>query len=559
MRVIILVCIIIFSNLLYAEVFLHSSFLNFNHYSTLETNINYNNRFQNNYYLDYNATFENTSNSYFDRSNKNSKVSWSLKREGLYFPIRLDYVYQYSLNEGLPEDTISVIDRQTQIVNLSANKSFYDIFNIRQDFAYTTINAQNNDYHGHFSESALETNYQSDYWQLNNSTKYNINYVFLDKKENYLSDFTFAFNDGHRVIESNINLSQQIQDLYIYNTKSDVAKRVDYNDWVHINMPFMQEIIWNFEHNGNLKKNTFETNHERENSSYEQFIDTSLENDNQYFFLVIGSQNGYTKRHLNSNNQDRKSIDKALYSNIKVYQNVVDSLSIKLSVLLTQNYHSQDFKMLDNDRQIQIGSIYLKEQLNPIILLKSLFSIQRNHEVYIDKSLSSNNNRKTTYIFQPEIVSNLTEKLQLFNNYNLKSNYENYIWNEHLNDRFYRRLSAEFGFKANRLNKNPESSLQVSGIYETNETAEKQGANWYRNNQNIIRTIAVQLNMFNDNFEYKVAPQVKYHYQKHEFDILFNMNWYFAKDSAIRFNINPIGNTFNKFIWKAFINIDFVY
>ncbi|MCB5249922.1 MAG: hypothetical protein RBS16_04800 [Candidatus Cloacimonadales bacterium] len=553
------ICIIIFSLSLFAEITVQSSYLNFNHYNTLETNINYNTNFTKGFVLDYQADFANVSNSFFERSNKNTKINWILHNNNKYLPVSIDYGYHYSLNQGLPEDTVSVVDRQVQLVKLSANKKFMDIFSIKQSFATTKIDAQLNEYRGNRTETTFETNYNLANWGLYNTMNYQNNTVFLDKYENYNNNFFATYNNGMTRIDTDLNLSHQVQDIYTYNAKSDQSKRIDYNDNIRLQIPLMYGLNWSFLHYGSYKRNNFDYNKNRENRTLEQFIDSSIQNDNQYFSIVFGVQNGYAKRYINVNKQDRKTLDKSIYSNIKINQSIIDSINVVLSVLLTQNFHSEAFKMLDNDRQIQIGSLYLQEQLNSIVMLKSTFSIQRNHEVYIDKSLSSNNNRKTTYILQPEIVSSITEKIQLFNSYNLKANYENYIWNEHINDRYYRRLSAEYGFKAIRLNSNPESSVQISSIYETNETAERQSSQWYKNSQNIIRTYAVKLKMYKDNFDYQVEPQLKYHFKKHEIDIMFNMNWHYATNSFIRVNINPIGTTFNKFIWKAFIDINFTY
>ena len=114
MRLTLSICIIIFSLSLFAEITVQSSYLNFNHYNTLETNINYNTNFTKGFVLDYQADFANVSNSFLERSNKNIKINWILHKNNKYLRISIDYGYNYSLNQGLPADTGTVGDRQVQ-------------------------------------------------------------------------------------------------------------------------------------------------------------------------------------------------------------------------------------------------------------------------------------------------------------------------------------------------------------------------------------------------------------------------------------------------------------
>ena len=174
--------------------------------------------------LDYQADFANVSNSFFERSNKNTKINWILHNNNKYLPVSIDYGYHYSLNQGLPEDTVSVVDRQVQLVKLSANKKFMDIFSIKQSFATTKIDAQLNEYRGNRTETTFETNYNLANWGLYNTMNYQNNTVFLDKYENYNNNFFATYNNGMTRIDTDLNLSHQVQDIYTYNAKSDRVK-----------------------------------------------------------------------------------------------------------------------------------------------------------------------------------------------------------------------------------------------------------------------------------------------------------------------------------------------
>ncbi|HPM00617.1 MAG TPA: hypothetical protein PK816_00560 [Candidatus Cloacimonadota bacterium] len=559
MKLILLICITILSPLLYAELLVQSSFLNFNHYNTLVTSLSYTNEFDNNYFLDYRADFENSANNYFERSNKKSALKWSLFKDNHYIPLYLDYSYLYSENQGLPEDTISVIDRQTQTVSLRIDKKFWHIFSFKQLIAASKINSVNNKYSGNLYESIFSMRYTNDKWRIDNSFQYYLNHVFLDKKKNHLSKLYVSYQKDKKYIEIDLSLNHTSQDLYNYQVISDYTNRMDYNDHIKFQIPLMNQFNWSFLHTGNFRKNAYNVNKQKNNWSFDQLIDSSLNHQNSMYSLNIGVKNGLKKRYLKIENQDRKSIDRSLYSNIQFNQNMVDSLSLDLSVLLTQNFHSSPYQILDNDRQIQIGTLILQEQINRNIGIKNLFSYQRNHEVFIDKTLSSNNNRKSTYIFQPELVTQITNKLQFYNKFQLRATYENYIWNDFLSDRFYRKLTSEYGLNVINLNRNKNSRLQVSYSYETNETADKKAGLWYRNNQNIIRIYAARFRMIHQSLDYRIEPQIKYHYQSYEADILFDANWHFAKDSSLRISVNPIGKTFNQFIWKASINFEYSY
>ena len=68
---------------------------------------------------------------------------------------------------------------------------------------------------------------------------YQNNTVFLDKYENYNNNFFATYNNGMTRIDTDLNLSHQVQDIYTYNAKSDQSKRIDYNDNIRLQIPLM--------------------------------------------------------------------------------------------------------------------------------------------------------------------------------------------------------------------------------------------------------------------------------------------------------------------------------
>lgn len=220
--------------------------------------------------------------------------------------------------------------------------------------------------------------------------------------------------------------------------------------------------------------------------------------------------------------------------------------------------HSTPNEFLDNDRQIKSLSLNLKELLNPKLMISTTGSYQIIDEVFISKYLSSNNNVKSTYILQPEITGILNDHFELFNRYQLRATFENYQWNDLINDRYYRKLEYESGM---RFKYDPFNSLisEVIYTYITNETADKINNEWLKNNKNIVRIYAVNVNLKTDSYNVIIQPQFKYEYGNYETELLFELDKKIFENSNVKFSFNPMGQTFNSFVWKAYIELYLTY
>lgn len=525
----------------------------------MESSLNWNKEWSDKWELNYGTHFSNASNDYFNRNNKYSNVLWSLERKNSILPIRINYMYAYNHNKGLPEDSISVEDNQKQMFGIVIEKSLFEVFTLNQSLAKSRIETVDRTFIGSVSNSSIIMFINKGSYLIDNYFNYELNKTFLESREQQTSNLRFAYTRALNQFDLSVKLLSLDQDVYTYQEKTDYQKKLDYLDNLILQRQFMDLIIWNFKQNGDFRRNVYQNNRNKNNWTFDNYIDSYFKYDNDNLLLKLGAKHNYKKRYLKIDEQNRKSIDRSLYSYIQFYELPADTISIDVSVLLTQNFHSYPYNSLDNDRQIQLFSLYIQDQLNHLVSINGLASLQRSHEVFISSSLSSNNNRKTTYLIQPEIMTQLSNNFQIFNKYHIRATYENYIWNDYLNDRFYRRINAEWGFNLGKNQELNRSRLQVSYSYESNETADYNKSEWLVNSRNIIRTISGKLRINQDRLTYRIEPQMKYQYKKYESEILFDLNWNFMPESSFKITINPIGNTFNKLIWKVYAGMDFIY
>jgi hypothetical protein len=458
----------------------------------------------------------------------------------------------------MPEDTVSVEDKRKQSFGLTFDRNIMKIFKIKQSIFKNVIETDRKSYQGSIYNGSLNLKTGSNSLLMDNTFSYELDNTFLEKKDTYNTDLRLSYYRDYNTIDLNLKLLDSNQDVYTYQEKTDNQDHQEYYDNIILQKRFYDYVLWNFKQSGDFRRSIFDVEKEKNNWTFDNYIDSYFKYEQKSYSIKTGMKHNFKKRYLKIDDQNRKTIERGLYGVTQFYSSFVDTLSFDMSVFLSQNYHSYPYNSLDNDRQIQLFRIYLQDKINHFINVNSLFSMQRSHEIYINSSLSSNNNRKTTYIIQPELISVLNPNLQIFNKYNIRATYENYIWNDYLNDRFYRRITGEWGI--NILDSEDENDrLQLSYSYDSNETADYQSSDWYMTSGNIIRTISVKLKMSSDKLTYRIEPQLKYEYQNYESEVLMDMNWNFLPDSHLRIAINPIGDTFNKLIWKVSANLEFVY
>lgn len=541
-----------------AELSVHSSYLNFNHFTRLENQMRWTALLIDDYQVSYLASFNNNNNSYFDRSNQVSLINSSIKKDFKLMPLTLSYSYNFEKNGGLPEDTVSVIDRKKQTITLFTEKNINDYLSISQELTRAQIKNALDSYNGNRIYSSINLNLYNQSITFRNKSSYLYQDTFLDKKRNLENDLNFSVNNSLLDATASIKLNNSVQDLYTYSQKTDELALTDIYNSLSTRINIFDDYSFNYSHNLSYKKNNYHLNNKKSNSIFDSVLDTYVQQYNDDYIFFYGFKYNYYKRELNLESQNRNSLTRMLYVNGLFKDVYLDTLQINTSILLTKNMHSTPNEFLDNDRQIKSISFIAKELFNPFLLFSTSASYQVTDEVFISKYLSSNNNVKSTYLLQPEITGILNNYLELFNRYQLRATFENYQWNDLRNDRYYRKLEFENGIRI-KIQSNYFFLAEVLYTYITNETADKKNDSWLKNNENIVRIYSINLKLQNERFSFILEPQLKYEYHNFETELLFESDINLQKDTFIKFSFNPIGKTFNTFVWKAFVELSLTY
>ncbi|MCL2063429.1 MAG: hypothetical protein FWG98_03525 [Candidatus Cloacimonetes bacterium] len=576
MKQILLLCMSIFFSLLVAEANFQSYFNTYNQFSLFENQFIWEKLFQNDLTLAFETSYQNSQNSHFDRSSKNTNYNYLLSFDRHIFQPFILANYSSFYNSGMPEDTLSVSDKYLRQAGLGYSASFLQerIF-IRQSGSYLRVDNPQKYYSGwltdtrvNFQDLFQNTYVQSSLYHTNNDT-------FLERNNAYGMDFLYRYNNINNVI-LRLRYDMLAKDIYLYNEFDDRSSRDEY--LAHINMSYRLTERFDFmiDNRANFRRLNHEENITRNNWFFENNFDYLLNYRYIFgqYFARLNLQN--RTRYLKSNDQSRESDEKQITIGGLWSFAVVDTLRFEVGNSILRNFHSGEHSFLDNDRVMTTYSLFTNSNFNRH-WLKNTMQIFNGKQVYIDRLLSANNQDILIYQWIPEAEFYLHKNIRFYNKYVIRADYDYFIWHDFLKDRFYRYLSGEWGIRfinGNMIFSNSSISLDnlvqtyqlkdnnyydrfevyTAFILEHNETAENDEGVWYINNSEYMRTYLLSVNYIRNNVFLRIQPVVKYFNESFESEVQVDLNLIFG-DLILNTSINPIGRQFNEMIWRFNLNV----
>lgn len=551
-----LLFIILYVSLLLAESNLNTSYNSYNQSSVLENNFQWDEIFDSYWNVNFLTHYSYAQNSYFDRSSKNTFYNYKLSYDKYNLKPYLLYQTSYFYNTGLPEDSVSVNDKNIQKAGFGTNISFIENrINFFHENTYTKLNNSHNDYYGWFSKYALNySNRTSNYLRNNRydfTLYYNNNDVYLDRSKNAGINLIYNYQKTNNFLLRTY-LDYKKNDIYSYNKKTDENELYDCLVEFKSLKLLTTSLIWDLHNQSNYKKTEYKENYNRNNRTFDNKLSYKLTYKSNPIDYYIVLNILYKKRYLKFNNQDRESFEKKLINGAIINFAMLDTFKIEIVTSLLQNFHSDSYNFLDNDRYLNSYNIYILKNFKNFHIANS-FSYINGEQVYIDKLLSANNHNKKSYIWIPEFEYHFSKSLNIFNRYSIRADYETFIWNEYMNDRFFRNLNGEWGLKIKGyMNENNDNTFQIytAFILEHSETAELLDDKWIQNINEYQRKYLISLTINHRFIYFKFQPLLKNFNDNYEIELQTDLICNVQDNLYFTISVNPVGKTFNQMIWR---------
>ena len=461
----------------------------------------------------------------------------------------------------MPEDSVSVNDKHINQLGLGYAVSFLNnkLF-LKQTGSYSKLENPLHEYFGIITDTAISYQNQAFYSNLYLSN----NDTYLERNNKHGAEIATSIKQIKNTDASiRLKYDHHAMDTYHFNTKEDRSERDEYLASLKFSYKITEDLDFTIENQGNYRRLNFEENLSRNNRYYENNFTYQINYKYIFgdYFARLNLLNN--SRYFRLNNQSRDSAEKQFTLGGLWTTTLADTLRFEVGNSLLQNFHSGTFNTLDNDRVMTSYTLLLINNFwNNTI--KNTFQFFQGQQIYIDKTMSANNHEIQNYHWTPEAELYLNQYFKLYNKYTLRAYYENFIYIDFLNDRFYRNITAEWGIRF--LDKYIQVNNQKTGvlydyfdvyaafILEHSENAEKLEDIWYKNNSEYIRKYLISMEYYKNNFHLRLMPILYYFQSSIESEVQIDLNMILG-DLTLNTSINPIGRQYNKTIWRFNFNL----
>jgi hypothetical protein len=217
---------------------------------------------------------------------------------------------------------------------------------------------------------------------------------------------------------------------------------------------------------------------------------------------------------------------------------------------------------MDNDRVMNTYTLYTINRFKRH-LLHNTIQVLQGEQVFINRVLSAYNHDKTSYLWQPEADLYLHQYLRFINKYQLRADYEDYKYDDFVNDRFYRILNAEWGVCL--LNADDyfyqigdNSYIYFAFLLDNIETAERDTNIWYRNSSDYQKQYLLAINYQTKHLALKLQPVLKYYNDIYETEVQTDVSIR-LQNLHLQASINPIAKQDNKMIWRFNFGVNYEF
>jgi len=387
-----------------------------------------------------------------------------------------------------------------------------------------------------------------------------------------------------------INASSRMEDLFILANpdsinpdsryeKYDRQRRKNLNANVALFLPASEnldcEVIETYTlstllNQENKTRNTGDYNNLAQfNLSYRLIDDVTLKSNNTHSYYIKDLSFISNTRIIDVRNSN---------SSFAWEYNPYDSLLFDYTIELRRTIYPDSEHKLDNDYLSNIYKLgWILFWKDRIRIANRLLYLQK-EEVFLNESLSANNNTVTGLQWQPECDIFLGDSFLLHQDYQIRADYDDYYYNNfsEIKDTFYRQLTANYHILydstplAAKINlpkwnflpfrsRNTEAfRMDVGYSWERIETSTKEEDIYIVNGIEDKQTLSCLLQKQYGIVICQLYPKYSWGYWR-EYNCLLSAAWQLNKDSIAELSLNPIGPELNNLDWRISCSINLMF
>ena len=408
-------------------------------------------------------------------------------------------------------------------------------------------------------------------WEKFRSLTASLSAAYLGDKINA----DFIAGGGTKAEDLYVLTSPEPGDMSSFYDRYDHQKHNFLNTSLNLNLPLSDYFICRLSESYNLNTYLHDINRSRNTGDYNSQSQLTLEYAvTDKIRLTSNNQYSYYIKDLSYIDNSRIIETRSSNCGIAWEYNKDDSLSADYTIELRRTIYPDSGNDLDNDYLSAIWrlgwSMFLKDRLR---LANRILYLQR-QEVFIDSWLSANNNNLTSLQWQPEIDLLIGDCLMLKQEYQLRADYDDYLYNDFsgIKDTFYRQAGtschliydtsplaakleipiwADLPFRSRDLTA---FRLDLGYAWERNETSSKEGDIYYINGRYDRQTLSLLLQKQHGIVIGQIFPKYSWGNWK-EMNLLVSAAIKMNSNSSFELSLNPLGPDLDSLDWRFGCNL----
>ncbi|MEA1972983.1 MAG: hypothetical protein U9N34_06795 [Candidatus Cloacimonadota bacterium] len=472
-----------------------TNYENINNVASFSNQVDYYYNLVNGMNLHYSGSFRKLDDCTWNRQSKQTSMSWFLNYKLLTYlnsTFHFDYDYHVDKSSFSNGPNYNLKSKQREFgTNLHYHLGYQDIsggisyLHNRQN----DIQEQDSFYLSNGYENFVQYVYNSS--KMGDKFRFKTFFEKTDLDFNWEEEFNtqlvwgisnnFEVDIDYTRINKNIYEFQENSD-YLQKTISNVNFDINKNFLSFIDIKLYEKYIYNdYHYDEKVSKN-----YNKSDLQSDLTLNYSIWN---FDIKNSAGLNLFTKNYFSSN---RKIFMRTKETSNQIIMNFAqnDSIVFRTNLKLEQTFNPENNHYWDNDIASNLNQLSLFYHYKEAINLSTHIYYKRSKEVYISSEMSGKNKTKKTYKLQPILDIELTPYITLNQEYLLQANYDDYKWNEYYNDRYFRRLKADYFLEFTDISY---FDFKLFYGYENNDSGENYENYYIKLNQAIIHKYEISI------------------------------------------------------------------
>lgn len=258
--------------------------------------------------------------------------------------------------------------------------------------------------------------------------------------------------------------------------------------------------------------------------------------------------------------------------------NPYDSVSVYYTVELRRTDYPDSGQDLDNDylnKLLRLNwTVFWKDRIR----VSNKVAYSTKDEIFLNATLSANNNTVTGLQWQPECDVLIGDCFLMQQEYQIRADYDNYYYNSfsNINDTFYRQLLASYHLVYDSTplisklttpkwsllpfrKRNTEAvRIDLGYSWEQSETSSQDGDIYYVNGEIKKQNLSCAFQKQYDVGIYQIMPKYSWGTWK-EYSLLVSAIWQLNQNSVAEINLNPVGESISALDWRISCSVNLFF